>query len=235
MFSFALTREQVRAVDRRAVEEYGMSGLVLMENAGRGVAETMLAIGIDGPVVVCCGKGNNGGDGFVIARHLDNRGKPVRVLLFADPAELRGDAAVNWRIATKADITHEVFGKNVTVDQLRPHLADADWIVDALLGTGATGEPQPPYNTAISAINSAVKKVMAVDLPSGFDCDTGASAQATVVADHTCTFVAVKPGFLVPGAERFTGRVHVIDIGAPQSLIKEVAGKRDSTSFSDAS
>src|SRR3954469_8707158 len=107
MFNFALTREQVRAIDRRAIEEYGMSGLVLMENAGRGVAETMLVLGINGPVVICCGKGNNGGAGFVIARHLDNRGIPVRLLLFADPAELRGDASTNWLIASKSGIAHE--------------------------------------------------------------------------------------------------------------------------------
>jgi NAD(P)H-hydrate epimerase len=235
MFSFALTREQVRQVDRRASDEYGMPGLVLMENAGRGVAETMLTLGIEGPVVICAGKGNNGGDGFVIARHLDNHGTSVRVLLLADPSELVGDAAANWQILMKAGITHEIFGTNFTTAQVKEQLADADWIVDALLGTGATGEPKPPYNIAIEAINAAVKKVMAVDLPSGLDCDTGAAARATIVADHTCTFVAVKPGLLVSGAERFTGRVHVIDIGVPRKLVREIAVTRDSDSFSDAS
>jgi NAD(P)H-hydrate epimerase len=235
MFSFALTREQVREVDRRAVDEYGMPGMVLMENAGRGVAETLLTLGVEGPVVICCGKGNNGGDGFVIARHLDNRGKQVRVLLFADPAELRGDAAANWRIFERSGVNFEIFGKDVAADQVKLRLADADWIVDALLGTGATGDPQPPFRLAIEAINAAVKKVMAVDLPSGFDCDTGAASATTVVADHTCTFVAVKPGFLVAGAERFAGRVHVIDIGVPRRLVKEMTSVRDATSFSDAS
>jgi NAD(P)H-hydrate epimerase len=230
-----LTRDQVRAVDRRAIDDYGMSGLVLMENAGRGVVETMLAIGVEGPVIVCCGKGNNGGDGFVIARHLDNRGRQARVLLFADPAELRGDAAANWRILEKAGIDYEVLAKDVTLEQLLPHLAAADWIVDALLGTGATGEPQPPLSAAIAAINRANRKVMAVDLPSGLDCDSGAAAENTVVADRTCTFVAVKPGFLARGAEHFTGRVHVIDIGVPRRLVNEIAGVQQSTSFGDAS
>jgi NAD(P)H-hydrate epimerase len=229
-----LSREQVRQVDRRAIDEYGMSGLVLMENAGRGVAETMLTIGVDGPVMICCGKGNNGGDGFVIARHLDNRGRPVRILLFADPAELGGDAAANWSIIEKAGIAYDVLSKDVTVEQLLPRLAAADWIVDALLGTGATGEPQPPYDVAIQAINQAVKKVMAVDLPSGLDCDTGAAARDTIVADRTCTFVAVKPGLLVAGADRFTGRVHVIDIGVPRQLIREIAGPQNHSSYSDA-
>ena len=230
-----LSREQVRQVDRRAIDQYGMSGLVLMENAGRGVAETMLTIGVEGPVAICCGKGNNGGDGFVIARHLDNRGRPVQILLFADPAELRGDAAANWQIVETAGIEYDLVSKDVTIEQLLPRLVDADWIVDALLGTGATGEPQPPYNVAIRAINRAVKKVMAVDLPSGLDCDTGAAAHDTIVADRTCTFVAVKPGYLVAGADRFTGRVHVIDIGVPRRLVQEIAGPHSHSSFSDAS
>ena len=230
-----LSREQVRQIDRRAIDEYGMSGLVLMENAGRGVAETMLTLGVDGPVVICCGKGNNGGDGFVIARHLDNRGRPVRVLLFADPAELRGDAAINWGIFEKAGIDYDVVRKDINVDQLLPRLTTADWVVDALLGTGATGDPQPPYDVAIRTINRAARKVMAVDLPSGLDCDTGAAARDTIVADRTCTFVAVKPGFLVAGADRFTGRVHVIDIGVPRKLVHEIAGTQHHGSFSDAS
>ena len=235
MFTSILSRDQVRQVDRRAIEDYGMSGLVLMENAGRGVADAILSLGAHGPVVICCGKGNNGGDGFVIARHLDNRGKAVRVLLFADPDELRGDAAVNWHILERAGIAQESFGKDVTAAQLKPRLVDADWIVDALLGTGATGEPQPPYAEAIEAINAAVKKVLAVDLPSGLDCDTGAAARHTVVAEHTCTFVAAKPGFYKADAAHFTGRVHVIDIGVPHRLIRELLGSQDSDSFSDAS
>jgi NAD(P)H-hydrate epimerase len=229
-----LTRQQVREVDRRAIESYGMSALVLMENAGRGVAETMLAVGVRGPVVICCGKGNNGGDGFVIARHLENRGVSVQVLLLADPAQLRGEAKANWNILEHANTTRAVLGPDFTLDRLPELLSDTDWIVDALLGTGATGEPQPPYGAAIAAMNAAVKKVMAVDLPSGLDCDTGHAASQTIVAERTCTFVASKPGLLAPGAERFTGRVHVIDIGVPRRLILEVAGRPDPTSFSDA-
>ncbi len=230
-----LSREQVRQVDRRAIDDYGMCGLVLMENAGRGVVETMLSLGINGPVVVCCGKGNNGGDGFVVARHLEARGRPVQVLLFADPVELRGDAAANWSIVEKSGIPCDVVGPGVTVERLLPRLATADWIVDALLGTGATGEPKPPYDVAIRAINQAVQKVMAVDLPSGLDCDTGAAAQQTIVAERTCTFVAAKPGFLAAGADHFTGRVHVIDIGIPRRLIREIAGNEQHSSFNDAS
>src|SRR5690348_9037793 len=99
-----LTREQARALDRRAMEEFAVPGIVLMENAGRGMAELLHSLGIGGPVVICCGKGNNGGDGFVIARHLDNVSVNVRVLLFANPAELRGDAAVNHTILVRSGV-----------------------------------------------------------------------------------------------------------------------------------
>ena len=97
-----LTRDQVRAVDRRAIEDFGVPGVVLMENAGRGAAELLRSLGATGPVVLCCGKGNNGGDGFVMARHLDNEAIPLRVLLFGRPEELRGDAAVMYHIIARA-------------------------------------------------------------------------------------------------------------------------------------
>src|SRR5438132_2863292 len=99
-----LSRDEVRAVDRWAIEELGVPGVVLMENAGRGAAELLLALGIHGRVAVCCGKGNNGGDGFVIARHLAIYNVPVEVLLFARPEEFTGDAAINYQIAAKSGL-----------------------------------------------------------------------------------------------------------------------------------
>ena len=110
MSSLAFTREQSRRVDQLAQQEFGFSGLVLMENAGRGVADVLCRLGIAGTVVICCGKGNNAGDGFVIARHLDLRGYKVRVLLWAAPEELTGDAATNYHILGKTDVPIEVFG-----------------------------------------------------------------------------------------------------------------------------
>jgi NAD(P)H-hydrate epimerase len=222
-----LNRNQIREVDRRAIEVYGLTGLVLMENAGRGVADKLCEFGASGRVTVCCGKGNNGGDGFVIARHLDLRGIPVKVLLFADPAELTGDAAANYRILERCGVSIEVLTGEIDLRQLDRQVAAAEWIVDALLGTGATGEPRPPYDLAIGRINASGRPVLAVDLPSGLDCDTGVPASNTIRARHTCTFVAAKPGFFVPGADRFTGQLHVFDIGAPRKLIDEVV--REST------
>jgi NAD(P)H-hydrate epimerase len=219
----SLTREQSRQVDRRAVEEYGMSGLVLMENAGRGTADVLCRL-LPGPrtVVVCCGKGNNAGDGFVVARHLELRGHEVRVLVWAEPDELTGDAGENFRILQKARTPLEVFGGRHDAARLARHLAGAAWIVDALLGTGARGEPRPPLRAVIRQLNAAAAPKLAVDLPSGLDCDTGEAAAATIRAAETCTFVALKRGFLAPAAEQYTGRVHVLDIGAPRKLVEEV-------------
>lgn len=222
MVLHTLNRQQVRRVDQRAIEEYGISGLVLMENAGRGVADLLCQLGIPGPVVIACGKGNNGGDGFVIARHLDLRAYQVRVLLWADPAELRGDAGANYRILAKTDVPILRVDVGPEAARVAEHLAGAAWIVDGLLGTGAQGEPRPPLDAAIDQLNAARAPKLAVDLPSGLDCDTGQAATHTVVAAHTCTFVAPKPGFFAPGADRYTGQLHVLDIGAPRRLIEEI-------------
>ncbi len=209
-----LNRNQVRELDRRAVADYGLSGLVLMENAGRGVADVLGRLGASGPIVICCGKGNNGGDGFVVARHLDLRRTPVKVLLFADPAELTGDAAANYAVLAKCGVPIEIFREPVDGVRLEAELSAAEWIVDGLLGTGASGSPRPPFNQAVDCINASGKPVLAIDLPSGLDCDTGLPGEPTIRAAHTCTFVAPKPGFFVAGADRCTGQLHVLDIGA---------------------
>src|SRR5438045_912663 len=134
-----LSRDQVRSLDRRAIEEFGVPGVVLMENAGRGAAELLRALGIHSRVIICCGKGNNGGDGFVIARHLDRSGVPVRVLLFARPEQLTGDAAINYQIIARSGLPIDVFADAVDVEALRRDLMAAEWVVDALFGTGLSG------------------------------------------------------------------------------------------------
>lgn len=218
----SLNAQQSRDVDRRAVAEYGMNSLVLMENAGRGCADVLERLGIRGPVVIGCGKGNNGGDGFVIARHLELRGHTVRVLLWAEPAELRGDAAANWTILQRADTPREVLSGQFDAERVAAALAGADWIVDALLGTGSRGEPRPPLDEVIRAFNAAPARRLAVDLPSGLDADTGIPAATTFRADHTCTFVARKRGFDAPAAAPWLGTVHVCDIGVPARLLREL-------------
>lgn len=228
-----LTREQSRLVDALAIERYGMTGLVLMENAGRGAAEIIRRTYIDehrslGRVVICCGKGNNGGDGFVVARHLDNARIPIRILLFADPAKLTGDAAANYEIARRAELPIEVFNPAygpLDETRLSTSLAYSKIIVDALLGTGTRGEPLPPLTQVIDMINKMQRRRIAIDIPSGLDCDTGEPATHTIRADQTLTFVSRKPGFLQAAAQEYLGKVQVVDIGVPRKLLEELSSE----------
>jgi len=213
-----LTRDEVRDVDRRAIEEYGLPGVVLMENAGRGCAELVDA----GPVVICCGKGNNGGDGYVIARHLDNRGIAVEIISVCPVEELKGDARINADVAVKAGLKITVASDARDWEAVEDRVRSAKWIVDSLLGTGFTGTLREPYLTAIRTVNSSSvsgRKVLAVDVPSGLDVDTGLPASECIKADVTATFVAIKPGFLQPTARPFLGQVKVVEIGVPRSLL----------------
>lgn len=219
-----LTRAQSRRLDRLAVDEYGISGLVLMENAGRGCVDVLERLGIDGPVAILCGKGNNAGDGFVIARHLEIRGYEPRVLLLTSPDDLQGDAATNFAILRKTDVPLVELADAPTA-HLDRHAAGAAWLLDAMLGTGITGAPRPPFDRAIQWLNGRSRnwRAMAIDVPSGLDCDTGHPAAHAVRADHTCTFAAMKIGFSHESARPYVGRVHVCDIGTPRSLLARAA------------
>ena len=225
----ALTREQSRAIDRMATEELGLTGLVLMENAGRGVVDVLLradpSLAPDhsladrrgpGKVTILCGKGNNAGDGFVIARHLEIQGIPVQVFLLTPPAELGGDAQLNHEILTHAGLPQVDLSSRRDLAATLDHLAgDSRWLIDALLGTGARGAPREPLRAAIEWMNRAAARRLAVDLPSGLDCDTGQPAKPTLRADITCTMVAPKAGFQVAAAKPLLGQVHVVSIGIP--------------------
>ena len=216
-----LMRSQVRDVDRRAIEHYGLPGIVLMENAGRNAASLLRELEIRGSVAICCGKGNNAGDGFVVARHLENSGVDVIVLLATPSTSLNGDAAVHFGVLRRAGTP--ILEPTADVSSIwRDELARCDWIVDALLGTGTRGVVREPFVSLVAAINASGRPVLALDLPSGMDCDTGELLGCCVRAQHTATFVARKPGFDVPGAADFTGRVHVLDIGVPRRLLCEV-------------
>jgi NAD(P)H-hydrate epimerase len=217
-----LSRAQVRRVDHHAIHDWGISGLVLMENAGRGCVDRLCQLGIGGPVVICCGGGNNAGDGFVIARHLDIRGHAAKILLWSRADQLAGDAAENFRILARMDVPIVAMGPEHHPTRLAEQLEGCDWIVDALLGTGARGDPRPPLDAVIRQLNSAPAKRLAVDLPSGLDCDTGRAGRSTFRADHTCTFVASKPGLQAAEARPYVGQLHVLDIGAPRQIIDAV-------------
>lgn len=223
-----LTPAEAAALDAAAVGR-GIDAATLMERAGHAVARATVALAggrYGRRVTVVCGAGNNGGDGFVIARHLETFGHDVRLLLAVDPARVRGDAATNHAVAVRAGIPLSVIESEADADWLRS-LAGADWIVDALLGTGASGVPRGAIAAAIRGIvairaTGRGAKVLAVDLPSGLDCDTGEAPGDCIRADVTATFVAPKLGFAAPGADAFTGTVHVVGIGVPRRLLRDV-------------
>jgi NAD(P)H-hydrate epimerase len=228
---FTLSRDEVRELDRRAIEDFDVPSIVLMENAGRGCAELLMRLNPERqPVVILCGPGNNGGDGFVIARHLDNAGWPVTAIYIADRVPTRGDAATNFRTAAASELLFLQFplGDGVVRDPvgsrvLELALADGPttWVVDALFGTGLARPLAEPYAGVLAEVAASKCPVLAIDIPSGLDCDTGEPLGPTIRATHTATFVAPKRGFLNPSSKAWTGEVHVIDIGAPRALADE--------------
>jgi len=213
-----LSAEESRNVDWVAKSQGHIMGIVLMENAGRGIAEILLAENPKGKVVICCGRGNNGGDGFVIARHLNAAGVDVQVLLFANPKELMGDACMNHAIIAQSDIPMKVL-ISPSAEDLKSIFKDAVWVVDALVGTGQKGILRSPFDIIVRQINESGVKVLAVDLPSGLDADTGIASDPTIKATITATMVTPKTGFQNPEAQSYLGKLMVVGIGLPKWLL----------------
>ncbi|HEY3789506.1 MAG TPA: NAD(P)H-hydrate epimerase [Urbifossiella sp.] len=233
MEPFWLSREKVRELDHRAIEGFGVPGIVLMENAGRGCAELMMKLNPEKePVGILCGPGNNGGDGFVIARHLDNHGWPVNVNVIARHNRTAGDFDINFDILYTSGIPFHQFRPDYFESSHQEMILKGDflksrWIIDALFGTGLDRPLKPPFDWLVEIVNASQKPVLAVDIPSGLDCDTGEPPGPTIRATHTATFVAHKKGFLNPASRQWAGEIHVIDIGAPRALIDEYRRRRN--------
>ncbi|MCE5286433.1 MAG: NAD(P)H-hydrate dehydratase [Pelosinus sp.] len=225
----ALTKE-IRSVDKQAIEEFGIPGVVLMENAGTAVVRQMeknLGTLQDKRVCIFAGKGNNGGDGYVIARHLYNKGVKVKVFLLGHKSDVAGDAKINL------DILHSIGLDVIEVlesrdwDKVKIGTTFADYLIDALLGTGYKGELSDNMLEAVSIINHSGKVVIAVDVPSGVNADNGQVVSSAVLADYTVTFSVQKPGLLFyPGAQQ-AGKVFVEDIGIPAVLSENSAIKQN--------
>jgi len=219
-----LTREQVRRLDRVAVDVYRIPGIVLMENAARElecVAGEMLAAVGRSDVLILCGGGNNGGDGLAAARHLHNRGIKVRILLATDPQKFQGDAEINWQIAQAMHLPTQPLNPAALVKE------KTGLLVDAIFGTGLDKPPRPPFAEIAAAINANGSPILAVDVPSGLDCDSGVPlGPACVKATKTITFVAEKIGFAKPTAQRYLGEIIVGDIGCPRQLVDDIAAGR---------
>ena len=230
----AATRDEIRAFDRYAIETLGVPGIVLMENAGRQIAEAaraMLAGRAKPRVVILAGPGNNGGDGFVVARHLAMVGVWPKVLLIAARDHVTGDAGTNLAILEAMDADLEVLDGDPAsvVQRCREVLKMADVIVDGLLGTGTEGTIREPFASIIATINANRDHadVISIDIPSGLDPDTGKPLGPTVRATKTVTLAAVKVGFRKAGAAEYTGEVAVADIGVPFTRLQADAGKKE--------
>jgi NAD(P)H-hydrate epimerase len=218
-----LTVQQIRELDVLAIEHVGIPGLVLMENAAGAVADFVYAALVNPRrdlVVVLCGPGNNGGDGFVTARRLENAGVPVAVVLAAPRDRIRGDAAINLAIYERMEARVLDAGDPEGLAEARPWIERAAVIVDALLGSGSRGAPTGLLAELIRLSNAAPRaRRIAVDIPTGLDADSGQVASPCFQADATVTFVAEKVGFGAATARAVLGRVLVADSGAPRKLI----------------
>jgi NAD(P)H-hydrate epimerase len=208
-----LTASQAKALDSRALLDYGISALVLMENAGRQVCLEAIASHVRGmKIAIFCGKGNNGGDGFVAARHMLAQGMMPDIYLACSKSDVSNEARTNLNILLelKQKITL-ISAKNVS----RLKMDSYGLIIDALLGVGLSGEVRGVYKDLIGLINSSGARILSVDIPSGLDATTGKALGCCVKADKTITFVAKKRGMAVADGPGYCGRVVVADLGLP--------------------
>lgn len=219
-----LSREKSRKIDQIAMEKYKIPGVVLMENAGREITDVLMRHRKAGRVLIFCGTGNNAGDGMVIARHLLLREVPGHVFLCTNPEKFRGDALVQYEIlkAMNYPMTALFDLPEGEIERAIIKFLDAEsWLVDAMLGTGAAGCPRAPMDSVIRWMNDAQNSVLAVDLPSGLNADTGEPAEICVRADVACTLAALKPGLLAETAKKYVGELAVCPIGFPVRLCLE--------------
>jgi NAD(P)H-hydrate epimerase len=218
------TAEQMQELDRKAIETYRIPGIVLMENAGRGATEAISNAFPDigkRKIAIVAGKGNNGGDGFVIARYLLNRAVSVKVYLLADPKALRGDAETNFQIFQR--MKGEVISVPSSKDyqKMKKELEKFDLLIDAIFGTGLDAEVRGYYREVIDHLNTLQRPIVAIDIPSGLDANTGKPLGTAIRASLTVTFGLPKVGHLIPPGPDYVGEVKLIDIGYPKKLVEE--------------
>lgn len=228
------TAHQMAELDRVTIEEYGIPSLVLMENAGRSCTDRILLILEDkglspqeASIAVVCGKGNNGGDGLVIARHLHNRGAYVEVFLLDEPDRLSNDARVQYEILQKLDVEVRLIRDQEGVEDLRTYLEEVHLCIDAILGTGLSSALGGLVKDVVEVINLSMATVFAVDIPSGIDATSGRILGEAIRADFTGTFGLLKLGqVLLPGSIH-CGETDIYDIGIPSRAVFEAGIKTE--------
>ena len=212
-----VTAKQMAAMDAFSINTLQIPGVVLMENAGRGIAETALRI-LGNPqnkhVTIYCGPGNNGGDGYVVARHLANVDVVVETVVLAPREKIKGDALINLEIIEK-------MGLSVNFVDNCPDVPQTDLIVDALLGTGVIGPLRGLYAELVERINQSKIPVLAVDIPTGVNADTGAVSDPAIKAHTTTTMACLKPGLLFSPGRKYAGKVEIVDISMPRMVLQE--------------
>jgi NAD(P)H-hydrate epimerase len=213
-----VTADDIRRLDLSAARDYSIPGILLMENAGRAVSDVILRDYPSCKVLIFAGKGNNGGDGLVVARRLANLAYKVRVILLESPSNLKADSLLNYSIAEKMAIpitVSTVMSENAFLDLC----FESDLIVDAIFGIGIHSPVQGVFRETISAINRSGKPVVSVDIPSGLDSDTGQVHGVAVKATSTVTLALPKRGLFEGEGPSCAGRVEVADIGIPRDLL----------------
>lgn len=220
---YAGGQKDIQALDRYTMETYGLPGVVLMENAGMAVVAEVKKRFPDRKtsIIVLAGSGNNGGDGFVIARRLFDYGYDVLLCLLVERERIKGDARVHFDVYIRRQLPLFELTK-ASYDELRAHLDHADVIVDAILGTGARGSIREPIRTVIQAVNESGKTIVSVDIPSGVEADTGVVRDIAIIADYTVTFVMPKKGFFLSDGPKHVGNWQVADISIPASIVAEL-------------
>lgn len=212
-----LTARQAKAIDTKVRKEVGISTLVLMENAGKAITEEAIKIIYNKnkpKVAIFCGKGNNGGDGFVAARHFLIRGIKPDIFLAGKVSQVRDEARLNLEILLK--IKQKIIeAKKEDLHLVKSKVAKCDLIIDALLGVGLSGRVRGIYQDLIGIINLSKAYILSVDIPSGLDATTGKALGYCIKADKTVTFMAKKRGMVTGGGSKYCGRILVKDLGIP--------------------
>ena len=237
-----LTSEDCREIDQYAIQNLGFPSLILMENAGRSCADWIFTKFPEYEVIIGAGQGNNGGDGFVIARHLQLFEMPCRIVFLGDSEKLTPDAKVNfdlcdrlgieWVRSTDESDWFRPFNSVGSLNRMQKSVSRPRIIVDAILGTGAKGDPRSPGRDFILAANQLDAIRVAIDVPSGLDANSGRANQPTFRADHTLTFIGEKTGF--PDARNETGVVHLLSIGLATEWIEAAKTKMNASKSVDA-